>query len=250
MIVCSNCDHENPEGATLCETCYTPLPVTSACPNCGATIEANATFCGQCGFNLAPGNDQFKSTEEPLTATTNNQELQTQQEPGLTLSEMESVHNLPPEPEISANGNELKPDVSARADLEEAKTNNPALASNPAVSATQLQIQKATLFHVQTNIKIELPQNLAVIHLGKPNTNIPPDIDISGFPNSQFVSRVHADIRVEGDAFYIEDTGSSNGTYINHNPLAKGNRHRLRPGDRIALGKEDKVSFIFQVSSE
>ncbi|HEY9703551.1 MAG TPA: FHA domain-containing protein, partial [Allocoleopsis sp.] len=103
------------------------------------------------------------------------------------------------------------------------------------------------LLHIQTNTKIELPDNVSVVHLGKPNDHIPPDVDVSGFPNSEVVSRVHADIRVEGDAFYIEDVGSANGTYINHSPLPQGNRHRLRTGDRVALGKNDLVTFLFQI---
>jgi pSer/pThr/pTyr-binding forkhead associated (FHA) protein len=94
---------------------------------------------------------------------------------------------------------------------------------------------------------LELPSHLSVIHIGKPNDRIPPDIDVSGFADAEIVSRVHADIRVEGDAYYIEDTGSSNGTYINNMALPAGNRHRLRSGDRIALGKGDKVSFLFQL---
>ena len=52
MIVCPNCNHPNPDGAVQCEACYTPLPTTSNCPNCGATVQADAAFCGQCGFNL------------------------------------------------------------------------------------------------------------------------------------------------------------------------------------------------------
>jgi pSer/pThr/pTyr-binding forkhead associated (FHA) protein len=109
-------------------------------------------------------------------------------------------------------------------------------------------MQSASLLHLQTNTKIELPSNLSVIHMGKPNDQIPPDIDVSGFPNSDIVSRIHADIRVEGDAYFIEDVGSSNGTYINHTPLPRGNRHRLRAGDRISLGKGDQVTFLFQNS--
>ncbi|NET50851.1 MAG: zinc-ribbon domain-containing protein, partial [Merismopedia sp. SIO2A8] len=52
MIVCPNCNHQNPDGATQCEACYTPLPATTSCPNCGATVQTDASFCGQCGFNL------------------------------------------------------------------------------------------------------------------------------------------------------------------------------------------------------
>lgn len=128
---------------------------------------------------------------------------------------------------------------------------SPMVAQSPVQSVpsqTMLQIQVARLLHVQTNTPIELPANLTVIHIGKPNDRVPPDVDVSGFPNSEIVSRVHADIRVEGDSYYLEDVGSANGTYVNNMPLPVGNRHRLRPGDRVALGKGDKVTFLFQIS--
>ena len=99
---------------------------------------------------------------------------------------------------------------------------------------------------MQTNTSLEIPLHLQVIHIGKPNEQSPPDIDVSGFPSAEVVSRIHANIRVEGQEYYIEDIGSANGTYINHNVLAKGNRHLLRPGDRIGLGKGDLVTLIFQ----
>lgn len=127
----------------------------------------------------------------------------------------------------------------------------PTVAQTPparASSATQLQVHVANLRQVQTNTTIEIPRQLSVVRIGKPNDHTPPDIDVSGFPDSEIVSRVHANIRVEGDTYYLEDIGSSNGTYINGMPLPVGNRHRLRPGDRIALGKGDKVSFIFENS--
>lgn len=110
---------------------------------------------------------------------------------------------------------------------------------------TQIQSYQASLTHVQTGVILELPTQLSVIHIGKPNEKSPPDIDVSGFPHSQVVSRIHVDIIVENNTFFLEDTGSANGTYVNHTPLPRGNRHRLKSGDRIALGKEDKVSFIF-----
>ena len=113
--------------------------------------------------------------------------------------------------------------------------------------STQTQNLLATLIHVHTKVELELPTHLNEIHIGKPNDKVPPDIDVSGFPHSQVVSRVHAHIIRNDNDFYIEDMGSANGTYINHTPLPAGNRHLLKSGDRISLGKEDKVSFIFQL---
>jgi hypothetical protein len=44
--------------------------------------------------------------------------------------------------------------------------------------------QLPKLLHVQTNTYIDLPLNLSVIHIGKPNDRIPPDIDVSNLPDS------------------------------------------------------------------
>jgi pSer/pThr/pTyr-binding forkhead associated (FHA) protein/ribosomal protein L40E len=258
MIVCPNCNHQNPDAAVQCEACYTPLPAMMDCPNCGALVQADASFCGQCGFNLQTAETQSmeaQSSEKPL--------------PAAFSPAPELVPNpvIVPEPLVpsSANGSESTP-VAAQPiqtlEGEAAPLPNPipeeaiapavsaapAMSSNPTNSKTQLQTQIARLLHVQTNTPVELPGNLAVIHIGKPNDRVPPDVDVSGFPHSEIVSRIHADVRVEGDIYYIEDVGSSNGTYINNAPLPSGNRHRLRPGDRIALGKGDKVTFLFQIS--
>ncbi len=240
MIVCPNCDHQNPDGATLCETCYTPLPISidnSNCPHCGAEIPPNATFCGQCGSSLTSSLEKEADLEaEKQIATI-----------------VETSESVPVIADLEAENREESPEIAESSPENpeiEALLNKASLETNIDDSKTQLQIQKATLLHVQTNIIIDIPADLAVIHLGKPNEKIPPDIDVSGFPNSQVVSRIHADIRQEANAFYLEDTGSANGTYINHIPLPTGNRHRLRNGDRIALGKEDKVSFIFQSNQE
>lgn len=242
MISCPNCNHHNPDGATQCEACYTPLPATTSCPNCGNTVQADATFCGQCGQNLAPQAQSSSSTEEGEAANPS------APLPATVVSQQGGKEAEEPKTEVEASP--TPPPVPATAAGKQSEENSPPVTSSaPAKNAaTQLQIQTANLLHLQTDTKIELPQNLELIHIGKPNDQIPPDIDVSGFPQSEIVSRVHADIRVEGDIYYIEDMGSSNGTYINHTPLVPGNRHRLRPGDRIGLGKGDKMTFIFQLS--
>jgi pSer/pThr/pTyr-binding forkhead associated (FHA) protein len=117
-----------------------------------------------------------------------------------------------------------------------------------AMQVTQIQTgQLPKLFHIQTNTYIDFPSNSSIIHIGKPNTRIPPDIDVSHLPNSKLVSRVHAHILVEGQNYSIEDLGSANGTYLNHRLLTPLTLYDLRQGDRIDLGKKDKVTFLFQL---
>ncbi len=147
----------------------------------------------------------------------------------------------PPEPEAPP----APPDPIVSATPQPTTTPIPEQPKPMPVGATQLQLPVARLLHERSNSNLDLPTNLNLVHIGKPNDRIPPDIDVSGFPDSDVVSRVHADIRVEPDGYYIEDTGSANGTYVNNQPLRPGDRYRLRAGDRISLGKEDKVGFIF-----
>ncbi|MFN6566556.1 FHA domain-containing protein [Dendronalium sp. ChiSLP03b] len=288
MIVCPNCNHPNPNGAVQCEACYTPLPATSNCPNCGATVQADAAFCGQCGFNLhstaapaaatavatvapdvsvevpplvtpdpllellQPDPLGINSTPSPLPPTAMSAPAAepapepAAPPPTVAASPMMSEQEIPTPPPEETSPPQPAP-VQAVVPPEPAPLPAPTPAP-AAASRTQLQQVTARLFHVQTDREIELPQSLSVIHIGKPNDRIPPDVDVSGFPNSEIVSRIHADIRVEGDAHYIEDVGSSNGTYINNLPLLPGNRHRLRPGDRISLGKGDLMTFLFQLA--
>jgi len=110
------------------------------------------------------------------------------------------------------------------------------------MQATRVQTgQLPKLLHVQTNTYIDLPLNLSVIHIGKPNNRIPPDIDVSNLPNSDVVSRIHAHILVQGNTYIIEDLGSANGTYLNESLLQPLTQHKLKLGDRIDFGKENQV---------
>ncbi|MBD2183300.1 FHA domain-containing protein [Planktothrix sp. FACHB-1355] len=257
MIVCPNCNHQNPDGAVQCEACYTPLPATTNCPNCGATVQTDASFCGQCGFNLqatnsVKGEEQTAAPGTVAAAPTQQVSVPDLIEPDPLIEplplQMSSPAPVPQNPGIEATAGETPPAPPPAVGSEQAQAASPAKSAPYPTSQTRLQQQTAKLLHLQTKTDIELPQNLPIVHIGKPNDQIPPDIDVSGFPNSEVVSRIHADIRIEGDAYYIEDVGSSNGTYINHTPLPRGNRHRLRSGDRIALGKGDLVTFLFQIS--
>jgi pSer/pThr/pTyr-binding forkhead associated (FHA) protein/ribosomal protein L40E len=271
MIVCPNCKHENPEGATNCEACYTALPATKACPSCGASIQIDATFCGQCGHNLKsteskspillpppatlvtesvpvtppvslPPTVLTNSVDESLVPASNAADLSAPTTPPTADPEsladpIASEVQIEPPPSFSA----IEPEPVAVVSEPEIEILTPPATIQMSASAHQL-------LHLQTNTLLEIPPHLTVVHLGKPNDQTAPDIDVSGFPCAEVVSRIHANIRIEEENYYIEDVGSANGTYINHNVLAKGNRHLLRTGDRIGLGKGDLVTFIFQSS--
>lgn len=292
MIVCPNCQHENPEGATNCEACYTALPATKTCPNCGASVQVDATFCGQCGHNLKLAESKspillyppVEAQSEPAPAAASTVGLPptvlTEPEADLLASpnapvvtpDLETLappvinepdfHSL--ESEILAppvinepathppEGETLAPPVINEPEANVAATVSPAAVAVPQPPtpepppAIERPLLTRQLLHLQTNTILDIPPHLQVIHVGKPNETIAPDIDVSSFPCAEVVSRIHANIQVEDDNYYIQDAGSANGTYINHNVLSKGNRHLLRTGDRIGLGKGDLVTLIFQ----
>jgi pSer/pThr/pTyr-binding forkhead associated (FHA) protein len=80
---------------------------------------------------------------------------------------------------------------------------------------------------------IELTNDLTVIGRS-------PECHIVLDPNG--VSRRHAEIRRQGDAYFLADLRSRNLTKVNNLRVEPGRDHRLRPGDRINICD---VEFIY-----
>ena len=76
----------------------------------------------------------------------------------------------------------------------------------------------------------------------------PPEIDLTGIPSEGIVSRRHA--RVDWDwsqnSYMIVDM-STNGIYLNNNPLAPGMQYRLLNGDSLRFGQDNLVNFTIYV---
>jgi len=70
-----------------------------------------------------------------------------------------------------------------------------------------------------------------MISIGRDEGN---DIVIRDDP---LVSRKHALIEKEGAEYYVMDKGSTNGTYVNNNPIGSCERVRIHSGDVITVGK-------------
>lgn len=106
------------------------------------------------------------------------------------------------------------------------------------------------LLHLQTNRVFALLPNRSIFIIGKPDGEKPSDIDVSVLPNSDIVSRNHAQIWINNDEYHITDMGSSNGTYVNNVKLQPKIFYPLNSGDTISLGQGEKVTFMFRVKQQ
>ena len=52
------------------------------------------------------------------------------------------------------------------------------------------------------------------------------------------VSRRHARFYKKGDQWFIEDVGSTNGTFVNDRPIPPNQRHEIKDGDTVKLSSQ------------
>ena len=65
-----------------------------------------------------------------------------------------------------------------------------------------------------------------------------PEIDLSDDDPSGHISRRHARIFVKEGEYFVEDMGSTNGTFVNKGPrLTPGSPQKLQNGDEIVMGR-------------
>lgn len=90
----------------------------------------------------------------------------------------------------------------------------------------------------------EMPIKSNPFMLGRadPETGHRPDLDMTFYDPEGYVSRRHAHIVKAKNGYFIKDLGSSNGTYINDQPLPPHTWRRLNNGDKIEIGE---VGILF-----
>jgi serine/threonine protein kinase len=121
----------------------------------------------------------------------------------------------------------------------------PATSSKAAVNtngrATPAPLPKPTahLIAKAENLKFNVMGDRAVIgRVLDPNTDAAIDIDLNPLrQSSDRVSRRHAEIVKRGDAFFVRDLGSLNGTFIvGRGRLGRDQLYQLKDGDQMMLG--------------
>ncbi len=101
---------------------------------------------------------------------------------------------------------------------------------------------KLTLVNTQSSTP---PKEFELI---KPEVVIGRDDGVEIVISTPAVSRRHARLMLEGDAYAIEDLGSSNGTFVNGDRLI--GRRKLQHGDQIRLGQAINLMYSSPVAEE
>lgn len=88
---------------------------------------------------------------------------------------------------------------------------------------------------------VEIPITAEHTLLGRqsPADNIFPEVDLTELDPESYVSRRHGQITRQGSKYLYEDTGSSNGSYINNNRLQPGIQTELHDCDVLRLGRTE-----------
>ena len=104
------------------------------------------------------------------------------------------------------------------------------------------------LFHIQTNQVFKISPEHNLIKVGKFVQPDAKDINLINIPNADVVSRLHLYLYIDtiNNRCELEDQGSSNGTFINGQPLEPFVRQPIKDGDTISLGQENDVTFQFR----
>jgi pSer/pThr/pTyr-binding forkhead associated (FHA) protein len=86
--------------------------------------------------------------------------------------------------------------------------------------------------------EFRLVNNDSTIGRWDADNGIFPDVDLDAFDSDAKVSRRHARILRKEGKYFIEDLGSTNGTYVNRGRrLLPGNSQPLNNGDEVIVGK-------------
>jgi hypothetical protein len=179
------------------------------CRACGNSNLDSSQFCDECGAKLAT--EDIHRTDFPSSKP------QTAEVPIFSGSNATSVGAPPFNPEpvsaVGTSGNNERNNSGARATL---------------------TIERGDALGTE----FALTRDESVIGRWDADNGIFPDVDLDSFDQEAKVSRRHARILFRDSRFFVEDLGSTNGTYINRGRrLLPGTPTPLADGDEIIVGK-------------
>jgi hypothetical protein len=184
------------------------VPTPQACPNCGSAASATALFCEACGYDFTTG-----TMPRPPDAA-----------PSLDAAAIAAAAAAP-----LANRIPLEWVVELWVD--------------PDWYAAQQSDDPCP----SPGLPVVVPLTSQSVLVGRPSNsrNIHPDIDCT---SDTGVSRRHAQLTTDGQRWFVEDLGSSNGTFVGpasgplpDQPIPVGPRTELDADDRVYVGAWTRI---------
>ncbi|GAB4013292.1 FHA domain-containing protein [Nocardioides ultimimeridianus] len=190
-----------------------PQPADAAdapatCPNCQVVNPANALFCEACGYDFTTG-----SMPRPLAP-----------------------------PSLPDAGAEAPPPLGAAPTTPAAPAIEPGWVAEIWIDPDWYAAQESDDPLPSAGLPSVVPLRTRSLLVGRASQSrgIHPDIDLS---SDSGISRRHCQLTTDGTRWWVEDLGSSNGTYVADavgplpaTPLVAGQKRELDGDDRIYLG--------------
>jgi FHA domain len=179
------------------------------CPNCQASNPVDALFCEACGYDFTTG-------AMPRTLT-------------------------PPDAAAAAEKPTPAADPNPSASL------SPGWVAEVWIDPDWYADQKSTDPLPSPGVPTVVPLKHSSILIGRASKsrNISPDIDLS---SDNGISRRHAQLTTDGKRWWVEDLGSSNGTYVGGSvgplpatPITQGQKKEIGSDDRVYLGAWTRI---------
>lgn len=212
MIICESCRAENWDGAQFCDGCGRQLPRKSARPRAQSFQVQSHPEPRPNGQPSTPGAPHASSASSASPA------------PSAPAGDNggSSILSFPEPSSAGASGSRA---VSAAA--AEAK-------HSPLEAHARLTINRGR----SAGKEFPVHEDEAYIGRWDADSGIFPDVDLDADDPEAKVSRRHARITCRAGQYFIEDLGSTNGTFINRGRrLLPGDRQPLSDGDEIIIGK-------------
>ena len=203
MITCDRCQTENIEGSQYCD-------------ECGAALQPGVTGSG------------------PRPQTSERPSEQTSAEPVASDS---GPSRRPSAPELRAVPKPQPLSSAGTSIAGRARSHEDAPTGRRDASAAP---HAKLVIHRGRSVGKEFPMCEDESHIGRWDADggIFPDVDLDSDDPEAKVSRRHARITRRSGQYYIEDLGSTNGTFVNRGRrLLPGDRQSLRDGDEVIVGK-------------
>ncbi len=179
----------------------------NTCPNCGALTRPGDNFCLNCGMRIA--------AQTPL--------------PSPTPGDATIMSGGPPPPPNQWSQGDADEKTIAAPNFKSAEL--PTIDASGAVDTIENPAYFTLAFQGVNDLQ-PYALNKAEITIGRAPNN---DIELAQ-DKDKLISRYHAVVRHENDAYLLRDNGSANGILVNGQLLDKTANRLLQDGDKVSIG--------------